>query len=153
MDAIDVERHRSSAGVAPMEPDATSRGALWTGRILSGAAMLFLAFDATMKVLRIDAAVSGTTELGYHASVIVPLGIVQLVCLALYALPRTSVLGAVLWTGYLGGAIATHVRIGNPLFTHILFPVYVAAMLWGGLWLRDQRIRALVPFVTRTTSK
>jgi hypothetical protein len=128
---------------------AIPRNALWTGRALSGVAMLFLAADATMKVLQLAPAVDGTTQLGYPASVILPLGIVQLVCLVLYAIPRTSVLGAVLWTGYLGGAIATHVRIGNPLFTHVLFPVYVAVMLWGGLWLRDRRVQALLPMVGR----
>ena len=73
-----------------------------------------------------------------------PLGILQLVLLALYLVPRTALLGAVLWTGYLGGAVATHVRVGNPLVSHVLFPVYVAALLWGGLWLRDRRTRALL---------
>lgn len=117
---------------------------LWIGRVLSGIAVLFLAMDAVMKVSRIPAAVKGTTELGYPAGVLVPLGIIQLVCLALYLIPRTRVLGAILWTGYLGGAVATHVRVGNPLFTHILFPVYVAALLWGGLYLRDVRLRAVL---------
>jgi hypothetical protein len=69
----------------------------------------------------------------------------QLACLVLYLVPRTSVLGAVLWTGYLGGAVATHVRVGNPLLSHTLFPIYVAALLWGGLWLRDQRVRSVLP--------
>jgi DoxX-like family len=106
---------------------------------------LFLLFDASMKVLKLPAAVEGTTQLGYPESVIVPLGVLQLLCLALYLFPRTSVLGAILWTGYLGGAIATHVRLQNPLFTHVLFPIYVAVLLWGGLWLRDDRLRSLVP--------
>jgi hypothetical protein len=114
--------------------------------VLSGVAVVFLAFDAAMKVLQVAPAVEGTTQLGYQTGVILPLGIVQLVCLALYLLPRTSVLGAILWTGYLGGAIATHVRVGNPLFTQVLFPVYVAMLLWGGLWLRDARLRRLLPF-------
>lgn len=124
----------------------SERGAMRTGRILSGLAVVFLAFDAGMKLLQVTPAVEGTTQLGYQASVIVPLGIVQVVCLIAYLLPRTSVLGAILWTGYLGGAIATHVRVGNPLLTHVLFPVYVAALLWGGLWLRDTRLRRLLPF-------
>jgi hypothetical protein len=149
MNGMGVDQQYTRADAAQKGPDAISRGALWTGRVLSGLAMLFLAFDATMKVLQLDAAVKGTTELGYPASVILPLGIVQLACLALYAIPRTSILGAVLWTGYLGGAIATHVRIGNPLFTYILFPVYVAFLLWGGLWLRDRRLQALLPISTR----
>jgi hypothetical protein len=114
------------------------------GRILSGIAVLFLAFDAAMKLALVAPAVQGTSELGYPVSVIRPLGIVQLACLLLYLWPRTAVLGAVLWTGYLGGAIATHVRVENPLFTHVLFPVYVAVLLWGGLFLRDVRVRALV---------
>lgn len=123
----------------------TSMKALWTGRILSGLAVLFLLFDATGKVLRVPAAVEGTIQLGYPASVVFGLGVVQWVCLVVYLVPRTSVLGAILWTGYLGGAVATHVRIGNPLFSHVLFPVYVAAFLWAGLWLRDARLRALLP--------
>jgi DoxX-like family len=123
----------------------TGNKALWAGRILSGLAVLFLLFDATLKVLQLPVAVQGTRELGYPESVILGLGIVQLVCLVLYLVPRTSVLGAVLWTGYLGGAVATHVRIGHPLFSHVLFPVYVAALLWAGLWLRDERLRAVFP--------
>jgi hypothetical protein len=98
-----------------------------------------------MKVLEVPMAVEGTTSLGYPASVIFGLGVVQLLCLALYLIPRTALLGAVLWTGYLGGAIATHVRIGNPLFSHVLFPIYIAAFLWVGLWLRDLRVRAVFP--------
>jgi hypothetical protein len=121
------------------------RGQLWIGRVLSGLAVLFLTFDATIKLLRLPMAMDGTTDLGYPAGVVLPLGIIQVVCLVLYLVPRTSVLGAVLWTGYLGGAIATHVRLGNPLLTHVLFPIYVALLLWGGLWLRDRRLRRLVP--------
>jgi hypothetical protein len=112
---------------------------------VSGFAILFLTMDAVMKLIMAPDAVQGTTELGYPATVLFSLGLVQLACLALYLIPRTAVLGAVLWTGYLGGAIATHVRVGNPLFSHVLFPVYVAVMLWGGLWLRDLRLRALLP--------
>lgn len=113
--------------------------------VLTGLAVLFLLFDITMKLLQSPEALKGTTELGWPAGVILPLGIVQLVCLALYVSPRTSFFGAVLWTGYLGGAVATHVRVGNPLFSHVLFPVYVAALIWGGLWLRDRRLRMLLP--------
>jgi NADH:ubiquinone oxidoreductase subunit 6 (subunit J) len=122
-----------------------SNKAIWTGRILSGIAVLFLAFDAVLKLMNVPEAIKGTEQLGYKASVIVPLGILQLIILTIYLIPRTSVLGAILWTGYLGGAIATHVRVGNPLFTHILFPVYVAGLLWLGLWLRDRRLRELLP--------
>jgi DoxX-like protein len=128
------------------EAGATSSSAqIWTGRVLSGLAVLFLLMDATMKVLRPPFVIEGTTKVGYSAGVILPLGIIQLVCLIIYLVPRTSVLGAILWTGYLGGAVATHVRVGDPLFSHILFPTYVAALLWLGLWLREPRLRALVP--------
>ena len=131
---------------ASREPSPVSRRARWGGRILSGIAVLFLAFDASFKLAATAPALQGTSELGYPVSVIRPLGIVQVLCLTLYLWPRTAVLGAVLWTGYLGGAIATHVRVEHPWFSHVLFPVYVAALLWGGLWLRDLRVRALLPF-------
>jgi len=121
-----------------------SRKAIWTGRILSGLAALFLTFDAAMKVLALPAAVEGTTQLGYPTSTLLSIGILQLVCLVVYLIPRTALIGAVLWTGYLGGAIATHVRVGSPLFTHTLFPIYVAVLLWAGLWLRDRRVGALL---------
>jgi DoxX-like family len=117
--------------------------AIWTGRILSGLALLFLAFDTTMKLLVLPVAVQGTAQLGYSPSVIFPLGVIELVMLVLYAVPRTAILGAVLWTGYLGGAVATHVQHGDPWATHILSPIYMAAFLWGGLWLRDARLRSV----------
>jgi len=138
-------------GVTPVvTSDAASRGSYLSngqvsaGRILSGIAVLFLLFDAAMKVFKLPAAVDGTVQLGYPAGVLVPLGIIQIVCLILYLIPRVSPVGTVLWTGYLGGAVATHVRLGNPLFTHVLFPTYEAALLWVGLWLRDPRVRALL---------
>ena len=120
------------------------RKALWTGRILTTLVALFLLMDGTMKVFGAAAAVKGTVRVGYPASVIFGIGVVQLVCLALYLVPRTAILGAVLLTGYLGGAIATHVRIGSPLLTHTLFPIYVAVLLWAGLALRDRRVRQLL---------
>ena len=89
--------------------------------------------------------VEGTVQLGYPESVLLGLGIVLLTCTVLYMIPRTAILGAILLTGYLGGAIATHVRVGSPLFSHTLFPVYVALLIWGGLYLRDDRLRALIP--------
>lgn len=122
-----------------------SRKARWTGRVLSGLAIAFLLFDTALKVLAVPAAVEGTVQLGYQPDVLLWLGLIGIACTALYLVPRTAVLGAILWTGYLGGAVATHVRIGDPLFSHILFPVYVAAFLWMGLWLRDARLRAVVP--------
>jgi len=122
-----------------------TRFQLWSGRILSTLAVLFLLFDVTLHLLRPSFVIEGTRQIGFPVATILPIGIIQLVCLILYLIPRTSVLGAILWTGYLGGAVATHVRVGDPLFSHILFPTYVALFLWGGLWLRDQRLRVLVP--------
>jgi hypothetical protein len=101
--------------------------------------------DAVGKLLKPEPVVSGTLELGYSENVIVPLGITLLVSVILYAVPVTSVLGAILLTGYLGGAVATHVRVGNPLATHVLFPIYIGVSLWLGLYLRDMRIRELLP--------
>ncbi len=118
---------------------------LWARRIIGVLVVLFLAFDGVVKVMKLAPAVEGTAQLGYPASSVLGIGAVELVCLALYLIPRTSVLGAILLTGYLGGAVATHVRIGNPLFSHVLFPVYVGVLVWGWLFLRDDRVRALIP--------
>jgi DoxX-like family len=123
--------------------EGPSRRAVVAGRVLSGLVVAFLLFDATMKVLEVRPALEGTIELGYPPGIIFSLGLLQLACLVVYLVPRTAVLGAVLWTGYLGGAIATHVRVEHPLFSHVLFPLYVAVPLWAGLWLRDRRVRAL----------
>jgi hypothetical protein len=122
-----------------------SKRRLWAGRILSGLAVLFLLFDAVIKVMKIRPVVEGFAKAGYPESVAVPIGMVLLVCVVIYAIPRTSVLGAILLTGYLGGAVATHVRVGDPLFSHVLFPTYVAALIWGGLFLREDRLRSLLP--------
>jgi hypothetical protein len=128
---------------------AGSRGALWTGRILSTFAVLFLLFDSVGKLLEVPPVVAGTAGLGYPVATVVPLGVILLLSVVAYAIPGTSVLGAVLLTGYLGGAIATHLRVGNPLFSHTLFPVYVALVVWGGLFLRESRLRALLPWRDR----
>jgi hypothetical protein len=123
----------------------SSSKTIWIGRGLSALAILFLLFDCVIKLLQLPVAVEGTTQLGYPASVVLGIGVVELACLVLYVIPRTSVFGAILFTGYLGGAIATHVRIGSPLFTHVLFPIYVAVLIWGGLYAREDRLRALIP--------
>jgi hypothetical protein len=120
---------------------AVSGLSIWTGRSISGIISVLLAMDAALKLFVLAPAVEATAQLGYPASIVFPLGVFELVSLVLYLVPRTSILGAVLWTGYLGGAVATHVRLDNPLFTHMLSPIYVAVMLWGGLWLRDSRLR------------
>jgi DoxX-like protein len=140
IEPFNEEFMRSQSQTAPL-----SRKGMWTGRVLSGLAVLFLLFDSLIKVLKLAPAVEGTTALGYPAAVVLPIGLIELVCLVLYVIPRTSVLSAILLTGYLGGAIATHVRVGSPLLTHIRFPVYVAALIWGGLFLRDDRLRTLIP--------
>jgi hypothetical protein len=126
-------------------PDFRARAAVIGGWTLQALAVAFLAFDSVIKVAQVGAALEGSAALGFDASHVLVLGIVELTLLVLYVVPSTAILGAVLWTGYLGGAIATHFRLNNPLFSHVLFPIYVAAMLWGGLWLRDARLRSLFP--------
>ena len=121
-----------------------SRGRLWLGRSLSGIPALFLLVDAIMKLIKPAPIVDATVGLGYPESVILPLGIVLLACTVLYLIPRTAILGAILLTGYLGGAVATHVRIGEGWFS-VLFPVFIGALLWLGLYLRDDRLRTLIP--------
>ncbi len=117
---------------------------LWTGRILTALPALFLLMDGAMKLFQPEPVLSSMAQLGYPASLSVGLGVLLLLCVALYLVPRTSLLGAILLTGYLGGAIAAHLRVGNPLFSHILFPVYVALLLWGGLLLRQPGLRTLL---------
>lgn len=121
---------------------------LWAGRILSAVVILFLIFDGVIKLVPLTPVTEAMDQLGYPTSVSLArgLGILTLVCTALYAIPRTSVLGAILLTGLLGGAIATHLRVGSPLFTHLLFGVYLGLMVWGALYLRDERLRALIPW-------
>jgi hypothetical protein len=129
------------------QPAPISKVALGTGRVLSGLIILFLIFDIVVKLIPLEIALTTSAELGYPSTAAFArgLGIVLLICTALYAYPKTSILGAILLTGYLGGAIATHVRVGSPLFSHVLFGVYLGLMLWGGLYLRDLGLRALIP--------
>ena len=124
-----------------------SHAAAWTGRILSLVAVLFLLMDGTIKLVPIQPVTDSLRELGYPASESFSrfLGVVTLACTALYAWPRTALLGAVLLTGLMGGAIASHLRLGEPLFTHTLFGVYLGLFLWAGLWLRDERVRRVMP--------
>ena len=133
------------SGQSATQMAAVSKGRLWAGRIMSALPVLFLLMDGVMKLVKPEFVVKATVQLGYPESVIFGLGIVVLVCVILYLIPRTAVLGAILLTGYLGGAVATHVRVGDPLFSHALFPVYFAILLWGGLYLREERLRALIP--------
>lgn len=126
------------------QPAPVSKKRLWAGRIVGGLPALFLLMDAIMKLVKPAPIVEATVKLGYSENVIIPLGIVLLICTVLYLIPLTSVLGAILLTGYLGGAVATHVRAGEGLFS-IVFPVIFGALLWLGLYLRDDLLRALIP--------
>jgi hypothetical protein len=120
-----------------------SRGGLWAGRILIAVPVLFLLMDGVMKLFTPAPVTAAMEQLGWAPGASPGIGILLLACLAFYVVPRTTLLGAVLLTGYLGGAVAAHVRVGNPLFSHVLFPVYLGLMLWGAVYLRDARVRAL----------
>jgi hypothetical protein len=125
-----------------------SKPALWMGRLLSGLLIIFLLFDGAIKLVPWPIVTESMDRIGYGSSETLArsLGIITIVCTVLYSVPPTSILGAILLTGYLGGAMASHLRIGSPLFTHILFGFYLGLMLWGGLWLRDRNLRTLPPF-------
>lgn len=130
-----------------MPPDThipPSRKVRVVGLVLSSVLVLLLLADAVVKLAKIDPVVKGTVGLGYPERIIIPLGIVLLVCTLLYAVPRTAVIGAILLTGYLGGAVATHARLGHPLATHTLFPIYLGVVLWLALYLRSPLLRTLV---------
>ena len=118
-----------------------SKKMLWAGRILSALPVLMLLFSGVMKLMTPAAVLEGFVGLGYPESLTVGVGIVEIACAVLYVIPRTSVLGAILLTGYLGGATATHLRIGEPFF----IPIVLGVLVWGGLYLRDERLRALLP--------
>jgi hypothetical protein len=139
-----------NAGDALTLPHAAhaTGGPRWAQRVgwgMTGLMVLFLAFDSIAKLARESHVVEATAQLGYPEDTIRPLGLICLICTALYAIPRTSILGAILLTGYLGGAIASKVRIEDPLFSSVLFGVYFGLLVWGGLYLRDPRLRALIP--------
>ncbi len=133
--------------IADLPRDAPTAWSTWTGRIVSGLVVAFLLVDGAIKLVPIAVVTETMAQLGWPASDTLArvLGVLTLAGTILYALPRTSVLGAILLTGYLGGAIATHVRVGSPLFSHTLFGVYLGLLVWGGLYLRDRRLRALIP--------
>jgi hypothetical protein len=131
-----------------------SAAAMWVGRILSGLVVLFLLMDGVIKLVPVAAVTETMQQLGYSGSVAQArgLGVLTLICAVLYAIPRSSVLGAILLTGLLGGAMATHLRVDSPLFSHLLFGLYVGLMAWGGLYLRDPALRALLPMRTLRAS-
>ena len=131
-----------------VEKPPVSKPALWLGRVLSGLVIIFLLFDGAIKLVPWPIVTETMDRIGYGSSETLArsLGVITIVCTVLYSVPPTSILGAILLTGYLGGAMASHLRIGSPLFTHILFGFYLGLMVWGGLWLRDRNLRALLPF-------
>jgi hypothetical protein len=136
----------STTTTKKMETKTISKSRLWTGRIMSGLVILFMLFDAIIKLIPPSEEVKvAINQLGYSEHHIVIIGLSALFSILLYTIPRTSVLGAVLLTAHFGGAIATHVRVDNPLFSHTLFPIYIGILMWGGLWLRDQRLQKLLP--------
>ena len=124
-----------------------AKPALWLGRVLSGLVILFLLFDGAIKLVPWPVVTETMDRIGYGSSenLARSLGFITVACTVLYAIPPTSILGAILLTGYLGGAMASHLRIGSPLFSHTLFGFYLGLMVWGGLWLRDRRLRKLIP--------
>jgi hypothetical protein len=131
-----------------VETAPVSIPASWVGRILSGLVTVFLMIDGAIKLVPWPVVTETMDRMGYGSSETLArsLGIITIVCTVLYSIPPTSILGAILLTGYLGGAMASHVRIGSPLLTHTLFGLYLGLMVWGGLWLRDQNLRGLIPF-------
>ena len=124
---------------------SNSKAMLWAGWAMSGLTVLFMLFDGISKLAMEHHVVEATTKIGYPVDTVRPLGIVLLACTVLYAIPRTAIFGAILLTGYLGGAVASKFRIDDPLFSSVLFGVYFGALAWGGLYLRDSRLRTLIP--------
>lgn len=131
----------------PAQSPPTSKAKLWTGRILGGVAILFMLFDSVIHLMVIQPVVDSFNQLGYPVELAVTLGVIELVCLVVYVVPRTSIFGAVLLTGYLGGAVAMQLRIHAPLFSTALFPIYIGLLAWGGLYLRSNRLRGLIPLL------
>ena len=125
-------------------PTAPSKKRFWASWIMGGLPALFLLLDASMKFAKPAAVVEGSLKVGFPESTLVGIGIALLLSTLLYLLPRTAVLGAILLTGYLGGAVATNVRVVGPVF-NIVFPIIFAALLWGALWMRDRRLQELLP--------
>jgi hypothetical protein len=118
---------------------------LWGGRIMSGLVIVFLIFDVGIKLIRHPIVAETMLQIGWPPEMGFTIGVIEAICLVLYVVPQTAVLGAILWTAVLGGAIATHLRLADPLFTHTLFGVYLGLLLWGGLFFRDARLRSLIP--------
>ena len=133
-----------------MKTDATSNpvsnGALWTGRTMSALAVIFLLFDSITKIIKVQQVMDATLQLGFPVNLVPVIGSILLISTILYVIPSTSVFGAILLTGYLGGAVVTNMRIESPLFSHTLFPVYMGILIWGGIYLRVNTLHRLIPF-------
>jgi DoxX-like protein len=123
----------------------TAKLSRWTGRTMTALFVLFMVFDTSIKLMRLQIVADAMRQLGYPAGMGFPIGALEVVMLALYLIPRTAILGVVLFTGLFSGAVASHLRAGDPLFSHVLFGVYLGVLAWGGLWLRDEALRALFP--------
>jgi hypothetical protein len=128
-----------------LAPHVKADKLVWTGRVLSGLVIAFMLFDAIIKLIPIQPVIDTFRQMGIPENLAFEIGVIGLVCTVLYAIPRTAVLGAILLTAMFGGGIASHVRIGSPLFSHVLFGVYLGLFAWGGLFLREPRLRALIP--------
>lgn len=130
-----------------MAEQKKSKKLLWLGRVLSVLGVLFLLFDTTIHLLNPSQVIEASKMLGYASNSGSTFGILELICLAFYIFPKTKILGAILLTGYLGGAVASNFRVGNPLFSHTLFPVYIGLFIWGGLFFRDKRVQSFIPYI------
>src|ERR1700738_4838273 len=141
-----VPKEKAMSTIAEAAP--VSRPALWLGRVLSGLVIVFMLFDGAIKLVPWPVVTETMDRIGYGSSETLArtLGVITMACTLLYAIPPTSIVGAILLTGYLGGAMASHLRIGSPLLSHTLFGLYLGLMVWGGLWLRDRNLRTLIPF-------
>jgi hypothetical protein len=127
------------------QPATISKTRLWTSRIMGGIVILFMLMDSVFKFIPNEEVIKGSTDLGFQVHHLPIMGTLGLISIILYIYRRTEILGAILLTGYWGGAIATHVRLDNPLFSHILFPVYLGLLAWGALWLKNEQLRKLIP--------
>lgn len=135
----------SSQAMQSAAPAPVSAASLWVGRILTGLVVLFLLFDGITKVMRVPYVLAANVQLGLSDNLVVPIGIILLICTAFYVIPQTAIFGAILLTAYLGGAVAIQLRVGHPLFSQTLFPVYFGALVWLALYLREGRLHRLIP--------
>lgn len=146
LDSTDSSDRATSSHSSAAVSVPTSTGRRWVGRTMSGLAVAFLLFDSAMKLAMVQPVVEASERMGFPIDTARPVGVILLACVAIYLVRRTAVLGAVLLTGYLGGAIASHLRLEDPLLSHTLFPIYFGVLVWGGLYLRDARVRAIAPW-------